>query len=120
MHLVELPGNGMEADHHATPANERSSSVHVEEVAKTLADHQYRVHDGIDVVRADVRKTGEENVRLTVDLHGLLAVDGRKGAFMHRFRLAGVHPRDAVRSSDPRKEIPLELGGHATRDFVGG
>ena len=113
--LMELVGDGVEHDHHAAGTNQRLTLVHVEEVAEPLAHDEDRVHDRVDVVRADVRQSRDQHVGLTVDLDQLLTVHVRERLLVHGAGLARVHAGDAVR----RVHLPEHLALHVRRRAIG-
>ena len=72
---VEVPVRRVGHDDDPALTHQRLAAVEVEVVAEPGAHHEDRVHDRVDVVRADVGQAGGDDVRLAVDEHGLLRGD---------------------------------------------
>jgi hypothetical protein len=110
VHRVEVGLGRVEHDHHPALTHERLAAVQVEQVPEPHAHHEDRVHDRVDVVRADVRDAHRQDVALPLDLDEVLAVDVVRRLPMHGLDLAGLHARHLVGRLDRAQDLAGQPG----------
>src|SRR5215210_4865626 len=118
--VVPFVWDGVGGYYDAALADERFSLVEVEEVAEDVVVDQDRVHDGVHVVRPDVRYAEEEHVGLTLHGDELLTMYVPKSLGMYRFGRAGLDAGHAVRGYDGLEDLAGRPPGHHPRRPVVG
>src|SRR5215469_10024392 len=93
---VELIAQRMTDDHRATGLYQGLIAKHVEQVSKSRALHEHRIHDRVDVVGTDIWHANDQDVRLSLDRHRILLKDARKRLAMDGFCLTRPDARHSV------------------------
>ena len=93
---MKLGKGWMEQNRHTTFSHNGRSAIGVEEVPKSQAGHQDRIHDGVDVVGRNVRKTHRHNVGLALDCNALLLPNFSGNELVNRFNFTGMNGAQRV------------------------